>query len=685
MRPWPRSHRFFGFTGSALAVVLAIGTSLASPLLAPDDDLEFLTAILRNDAVPSSVRTNAAVRLLRLGGEVSDEVLAESLRSGDPLQVEAVARALAENGEPRMFVAEALVEALETATPEIGVLAGRSLACLGDDQVAPLVLVASNPELSSDARVSAIRALGAFQSRVAVNALIELLPEARSPVELTAVTGGLRQITRIDLGEDPQRWRAWWDAVGDMPLEQAIGAASANRERQLEQQRERIDFLEAERAIIGSRLQTVLGAWFVTLPEDEREPRVREMLEDDMVFVRQFAGMQVQRMLRNGVSPEQQTIDAVMRLLDDEESSIRGLGAQLLSAMRVEGLANRLAKEVAEETDSQVAALMLEQIALRPSAAAFAPTLARLNDQVTASSAAKALSRLVAEGMVPEDWAEQARGSVRVLHAQSRTPAIAALLVLAGEPHDLEQALADLDHDSIAVRRASAFAFVTRGMYEEVARRGADEGVRPAAIQALVLLGPTRENFQNLLLIQPAESELPAWRKAVEDMAFRFPLSERLEIDDLLASDVRISTSMRVTLLSTALTAGPNELGDESRLPMLRRHTYLLETDNRWQEVAEVLVRSDFARDEELKLRLFTARMRLGDFEGAAVVEDSPQVWLDFLDGTIEVAPAEAVSIASEIQIRFDGTLSAEQRDYLESIARKLTIVNGTEDIPDGR
>ena len=683
MRFWRRSQRSFGLLGGLTA--LAISWSIPSyAFSASDDDLGFLTAILRNGDVSTSVRTDAAIRLLRLGGTVSDEALAESLRSGDPAQVEAVARALALDGVPRLLVAEALIEALATSTPDVGSLAGLSLARLGDEQVASIVPIAENMELEKGARVGAIRALAAFESRRAVSALVVLLQNATTPEEVTAVTAALRQITRIDLGASPERWSAWWTAVGDMPLEQAIGAASADRERQLEEQGARITELEMERARIGKRLQAILGAWIVTLSEEDREVKVREMLEDELVHVRQFAGSQVQRMLRNGVSPQQATIDAVTRRLDDEDGSIRGLAAQLLAAMRVEGLAERLAKEVADEQDSAVAALMLEQIALRPSPDAFTPTLARLDDAVTAGAAAKALSRLVAEGMVPDDWAEQALGGIRRLHAETRTPAIAALLVLAGQPEDLQLATKDLDDDSIAVRRASAFAFVSRGMYEEVARRGGDEGVRPAAIQALVLMPPTRIHLQQLLAIEPAESELPAWRDAVRTMAVRFPLSDRLEVDGLLASDERISAKLRAGLLDAAQANLSLESMDETGFALLTRYTDLLVIDNRWQEVAEALSRPTFSLNEQLTMRLFTARIRLGDFDGAAMLESSPQVWFELLDGTIDVAPAEAASIAAEINARFDQQLNDEQRARLADISKKLAIANGTEERPDG-
>ena len=119
------------------------------------------------------------------------------------------------------------------------------------------------------------------------------------------------------------------------------------------------------------------------------------MLADELAPVRLFAANQVQRMLRNGVSPDAQTIQAVTVLLDDRERSLRVIGAQLLAAMRVEGFSKRLALKIAEEVDSQVASVMLDQIALRPSPEAFEPILVRLEDPIASGAATRALARMV--------------------------------------------------------------------------------------------------------------------------------------------------------------------------------------------------------------------------------------------------------------------------------------------------
>ena len=684
MRSWKRSFRLVLTKGGLLACLCAIQIGFHAPSAAADDDLSFLTTILRNPAISDATRTDAAVRLLRLGGSGANEALSEALRSGETAQVEAVARALADNGVPPRLVADALVAALLDASPDFGVLAGRTLARLGESEITPILAMSLDPDASDATRIAAIRALGGFQYRASVEALINMLDATGDPTRLAAITSSLYEITRIDLGEEKARWRSWWDAVDSMPLEQAIGAASAgNQAQQLEAQRESIELLQARQTRLSDRLQSVLGDWFLTLPETERGDRLHVMLGDELSVVHLFAANQVQRLLRNGVVPDEQTVAAVLVLLDDEVAELRILGAQLLAAIGIEGLPERLARKVTEEIDPQVASVMLDQIALRPCPDAFEPVLARLDDGMTGAAAARALSRMVDSKMVPEGWVKRARPLVRELHARLVIPATASLFVLVGEDADLEVALLDLDHDSLAVRRASAFSFVARQRYEPVVARSDDEGVRPAAIKAFGLMPPSTDNLLRMLAIEPEETQLVLWRESLRMLAVRFPESQVLNNDDLLSQSDRVSIQMRVDLLDAAMSSNAFESDAVFKGRLLERFTGLLVEGSRWQEVAKVLGRPGIELAGILPKRLFTARMRIEDFEGAANIEDSPNAWLDYLDTSIEIAPAGAATIVEEIRTRFDGRLDEDQLERLDGIILKIAIVDGSMTEPE--
>lgn len=680
-------HSRFGFRvytpiwrGLVLLVMALSGVfGMSGSALAQEDDLGFLTSVLRNASVEQSTRVAAATRLLRLGGDASETVLADSLRSDNVGEIGAVIEALVDDGVPRPRIVEALLAVLSAGHESLGSPVGTTLARLSQPPIEQIATIAlSSGDGAASARIAAIGALGEMSSRSSVDALMRLLEDAPSATESAAITSGLRKITRIDLGENAERWISWWAAVSGMPLEQAIGAATADSERLIDEQQAEIERLLAHEKALGERLQAALGRWFLVVSEVERAEQLRAMLGEELTFVRLFAAQQVQRMLRNGVAPEDATVEAVSNLIDDKDGTLRLIGAQLLAAMRVDGLPNRLAEAVAREQDATVASGLLEQIALRPGPEAFEPVVARLTDPVAGPAAARALARLVDAAMVPPNWADSARVAIRILHRDNVTAATAALLVLAGEPADLEAAIADLDNESAAVRRAAANAFVTRAMFAPVLARASDDAIRPAAIKALVAQGPTRDVLAALLAMTPIEAGREAWLAAVRSLAVRFALEERLAIDDVLAAQTSVPQALRADLLKAALAAGDEALTPALRLSMLDRYAKLLAADNRWQAVAEVLGRSPLVAGQPIEALLFQARMRLSDFEGAAAVESRPEVWLDFLAGSVDAAPAQAVTVAQEIRTRFESLLTDEQRERLESLQNRLTLANGT-------
>ena len=100
-------------------------------------------------------------------------------------------------------------------------------------------------------------------------------------------------------------------------------------------------------------------------------------------------------------------------------------------------------------------------------------------------------------------------------------------------------------------------------------------------------------------------------------------------------------------------------------------------------EIAKILGRPGVELAGALPRRLFRARMRIEDFEGAAAIEDSPNAWIDYLDGTVEIAPGGAATIVEEIRVRFDGRLDQDQLRRLEGITRKIALVDGSIQDPE--
>ena len=659
-------------TGWLLSTCLAVPSMVTASDGRADDDLEFLTSVLATSEAPDT-RTNAALRLLRLGAPKADLVLAEAIRSGEPELVLVVARALADNGRPPQVVAEALVDVLKTGVVGIGPLAGRTLATLGEAQIQAILAVARSTEVEPPGRIAAIEALGAFRSKAALEPLIDLLHGSNEPEVIEAVTGSLNSITQFDFGSDRQTWLNWWDAVGMMPFEQAINPIAADREQLLGEQRNEIERLATERDLLSDRLQLVLSRWYITITDEgERSEQLRAMLADDIAAVRLFAGNQVDLMLRNGESPDQATINAVRALLGDDVGAIRVLGARLLNRLQVPDVSELLVAAVIEEADPQVAAVILDLIATRPGIEAFDPVVTRLDDPVVSAASSRALVQLIYAGTVPEDWRQQVRGPVLLMHETRVTPATAALLALLGGPSEIEASMKALDHESTDIRSSAARAFLHVRMDAPLLARRDDPVVRPFAIEAFGRQAPTMENLRDLLELEPIEQDLSTWHGSVVRLAGGAPIESRIMIDDLLMDRQGIPLALRSELLAAAL--GEQTTTDEDarhRLEVLGRYTEVLAEDRRWIDVAKALGQPGLELDSPLLDRLFMARMQLQDFAGASQIHARPEPWISFLENR-RAAPEESTvdidKILVQIRERFGEQIGPELAPRLDAL-----------------
>ena len=221
-----------------------------------------------------------------------------------------------------------------------------------------------------------------------------------------------------------------------------------------------------------------------------------------------------------------------------------------------------------------------------------------------------------------------------------------------------------------------------RGLFDGVLARSEDPAIRPAAIKAFGLMDPVEDSLDRLLALTPTDSELDQWKLALEAHAARFPIERKIEVDDLLAGDSRVPRQVRLEILTAARSSINPQDAPALHISIIDRETELLIDESRWQDVTDVLFGVDWSTHEHIRVRLFLAKVRLGDFEGAQLVESTPQPWINLLDGTIDVAPAEAAVIAAEIEERFGAQLDSIQRERLDSITRTLAIASG--DVGDG-
>lgn len=155
-------------------------------------------------------RSFAAISLLRSGDKASVDLLMNMLKSApDEIRLtiikafqfdentQALDELVALLADPNADVRHTAIEALgEMRTPEA---------------ISRMSSVLADTTKPSAIRVGVAAALGRTKKKEAVGALVGVLSENDEMLRKTAVNCLLSITRRKDLGEDPQKWREWWD------------------------------------------------------------------------------------------------------------------------------------------------------------------------------------------------------------------------------------------------------------------------------------------------------------------------------------------------------------------------------------------------------------------------------------------------------------------------------------------
>ena len=153
------------------------------------------------------VRQAAGLVLGDIGDPRAVEPLIAALKDGDWHVRLVAAKALGEIKDPRAV--GPLIAALKDSYVDVRWAAARSLGELKDPCAAE-PLRAALKDSGEYVREAAVVSLGKIEDPRAVEPLITALKDANGWVR-RAAADALRSITGADCGDDPEKWRKWWE------------------------------------------------------------------------------------------------------------------------------------------------------------------------------------------------------------------------------------------------------------------------------------------------------------------------------------------------------------------------------------------------------------------------------------------------------------------------------------------
>lgn len=360
-----------------------------------------LQAALTDPQASPDARRTAAAALL---DEAEPDDVATMLRAASPDAAQAVAAALLER---------------QDAAP------GSLLAVLGSR----LATRATRQEAAAT-----LRLFIAQPRKEAVGACVAALDRAHgwrreaTLQALAAMTG------REDLGNDPARWRDWWETARWLPEVQWS-------QQLLRWRAGRLVRMQREQAALQQRLSSLLRELHARLDDDEKPARLEAMLRDPLALVR-LAGLDlVERDLLNARGTPQGVADALTALLSDANETVR-LRASALLLRLGEGVEEaRVA--LAKEESPAVAANLLRALAQQPRSTDVAGAVRWLasEDAHSRAAAAELLVRLAGDAALQQPRTRTRVVSILRQRVEEGTllSAEASLLATVGEAVDRER------------------------------------------------------------------------------------------------------------------------------------------------------------------------------------------------------------------------------------------------------
>ncbi len=666
---------------AALSLGIGLATGPAGAQATPDaslatsDDSEGLQIRLARETLlnPSETVTPAsrqlAVRILLGLVERPDAVAAirEAMHGEASASLNAILAELVKFPQPIAQLETIVLEAIPGAPPNALEPLSLIAATYGPSALSQLETVASDQRRRPDVRLGPIHAIGAFRSRAAALALMQLLDTERGEpdVILDATTASLERLTGLRYGADAERWREWWrdnrEKSSDRWLTDMVQSLSeqiAALELQIQQER-------TARREVADRLGRILGELYVTLPLERQFERVALDLDDPLAAVRRQAIDRIENFNRDSEQIPDAVVDKVVERLADptEDPAVRLIAARLVSERRPQQAAYLIASALSTAEDSTLATELLRLLSTRPAETAVGSILDRLGDPTAGDAAADALWVMVSRGLAPEAELPAVRTRVATLRTEATEPDPLLDRVYAAVCDNTAFATMDALLDGAPERRlAVAEGYAARGRLAPLAARRTDPLIYPYAVAAASRRPDlTAATFEELATQwrAPEDALAPAWRDAVVRAAGRLDASDRLAALRLIRAEVPSDLALHLQLIGDVAALPGTPATVDARTELLREQAELLLDLGRPQEVLDVIATVNNGAAERLADLRFTASVRLGRYDQAFGIDGRPTTWLDALAEASETGDAAAPALRDEIIRRFAGPLAS--------------------------
>ncbi|MBK7404537.1 MAG: HEAT repeat domain-containing protein [Phycisphaerales bacterium] len=567
--------------------------------------------------------------------------------------------------EPPGVVAAAELLATDHTSPGVRAL----LLAVAQMAAPPNALLPGAIAVARDAqsplRAEAASALGAFRSREAAAALVELISEDHIGTLRDEAFRALARLScRDDLGQDGDAWRDWLKRVvtlGDRQWEQELLARNADRVLRLTND-------------VRTSHDRLVEAWrqiHLLTPLEGRSALLVSLLNNPVPELRDLGFDLVNREV--GESRVLQPIvgEAAIALLKHESPTVRAQAALLLNRLAPPEAEAPVLAALDREADPRAADALLLAATRWPSSRALPPVLRWLAGPAAVRTRAVATAwSLLRNGFVEQDSDREAvLAAVRLIPANELTPSASRILATLGGPDDLERLRGLLGSADPALKAAAAEALGLRADQVDALLTAAttDASLFEATARAVRTHMHDARGYAALSAL-PTPS-LQDRERVLADYVSSLPTPELVRLARLTSTATEAARLLK-PLMAADRQAGPVEDLAEGLSRLARAQLQLGNPSDALDALSLIPSPQTTLDPAGLEDTRVTALLWLNRIDAAKAAQGSPDAWLDGLEHAITEPHAPA--IVDEIERRFETELSPEQESRFDVLRQRL-------------